>query len=112
MNYELAKQLKDAGFLFKICSPNEYGVCENRHCKQLLNDCHFCDPSLSELIGACGKELVLENGEKFIFQLKAHTDYWEAEFTDFQYQEWSHIHGTGVTPEEAVAKLWLELNKK
>ncbi len=61
-------------------------------------------PSLSELIEACGRRfacLTLSN---------------DGTFTAMDYDTFgrsSHsIQGSGSTPEEAVANLWLELNKK
>ena len=89
MNYALAKELKDAGFP------------EPTHC-----DCSFSQlnggyyaPSLSELIEACG----LKFGS-----LNRYGDVWDAEppADDITHGAWS-----GDTPEEAVARLWLALNK-
>ena len=84
MNYELAKELKDAGF------PQD-GIGQ-------FIDVKLASPTLSELIEACGGEsiIVLTIG-------KAYT---------------TALHGaTGFicndsTPEEAIARLWLALNKK
>jgi hypothetical protein len=94
MNYELAKQLKDAGFPFKYVGisnvPKDNGVV-------------FIDrqeayeyPTLSELIEACG--------EDFRCLIKDGKDGWCVQGDNFQWKD--------KTPEEAVAKLWLELNKK
>jgi hypothetical protein len=86
MTYELAKKLKDAGF------PEKY----TKDCK--------CLPvlSLSNLIEACG--------ERF-FELHYHErDGWSAQsniFTGFDTLE----KGGYSSPEEAVANLWLSLQK-
>jgi hypothetical protein len=94
MNYELALQLKNAGF------PQE------------LNDGYYLDdscglgneqvylPTLSELIEACGERLS---------ELKRFKDRkWGAVTNNKHY---APLGGFGSTPEEAVSRLWLELNK-
>ena len=105
MNYELAKQLKDAGF---IQNPHEHSESPNAwfdvdgnlgDWKNDENDVY--NPTLSELIESCG--------DRFSFLRRVRTDYWEAikinpipEFPQYPF---------GSTPEEAVANLYLELNK-
>jgi hypothetical protein len=130
MRYELAKQLSEAGF------PN-LGVYYHNFIEEPLNDplkpgwnikatCEKCGevrkyssggihtsdfnngcsvvrdyrkPTLSELIEACGDEFTfLEKMDKT----------WTAFPPMPNYKNGQH----GSTPEEAVAKLWLELNKK
>lgn len=107
MNYELAKKLKDAGF------------------PQIpQNDC-FIDgddsvtkPTLSELIEACGDLFVSLHPNKTIFWNQA------TKKNEFSIVDWRasgdscegnitpmHV-SVGQTPEEAVANLWLELNKE
>ena len=89
MNYELAKKLKDAGFpkeTFRVTVPStkypdRYGQ----------SNC----PTLSELIKACG--------EGFDY-LRHKSEYWLA-------ISGGGLEGQGKTPEEAVAELWLALNK-
>ena len=83
MNYELAKQLKDAGF-----PQNGTG--------QFI-DVKLASPTLSELIEACGDDFLN------LYKTK---------------DKWNCVHPLednddccGSTPEEAVAHLWLELNK-
>jgi len=97
MDYELAKKLKDAGFPMpdiregshKVFQHPEYVVC----------------PTLSELIEACGQKFFMLQNQDGI------TKEWLAR----EARRW-HIgpykEGIGSTPEEAVANLWLELNKK
>lgn len=95
MNYELAKQLKDAGF-------PQSDECE--HCGNFLGgtfrlaDEDVYRPTLSELIEACG-----DNFESLMLRLHNHT--WAVSSP-------LAMLGGFKTPEEAVAKLWLALNKK
>ena len=100
MEYELAKQLKDTGFPQK--SPREtwctecnetalYARCY-KHKKE-----YIVFPTLSELIEACGDD--------FFRLIRADEGIWAASDTH-------HYRYESSTPEEAVAKLWLELNKK
>lgn len=98
MNYELAKELKDAGFPFEWCDINHTHT----------DICSPSDtPSLSELIVACGDRFYSlnlcstgkEGGNPAPMEWVAHTMPMSA-------------GGHGETPEEAVARLWLALNKK
>jgi hypothetical protein len=89
MNYELAQELRDAGFPLRIRL--------NRLIQKVLEA-----PTLEELIEACGdRELVLSKHESAV---------------DGKY-EWRAIvlHQEplvfGATPVEAIARLWLALNK-
>jgi hypothetical protein len=85
MTYELAKQLKDAGF------PEKY-----------TKDCH-CLPvlSLSNLIDACGEHF--DSIEK-VYGAKS-SEGWKAICRDIPM---APVRAS--TPEEAVAKLWLALH--
>lgn len=100
MNYSLVKQLRDAGFpkYWKGFDMHDPAVLE----KDWMLMYEYCySPSLTELIQACG--------DKF-HQLGyfSSENLWGA----------SAQNNTGLdlfghqTPEEAVSKLWLELNKK
>lgn len=101
MNYELAKELKEAGFpITKVTWTWKTGDVEGEH---------LPNPSLSELIETCGKD-----NEKGEFTL-----YWDLkEWVSGYYEDtWGeprqhNIEETGSTPEESVARLWLALNKK
>ena len=90
MTYELAKQLKDAGFPH----PLDIEVME-------LGDGYFAElPNLSELIEAFGDE-----------------GRWELRKLEDGRFEFCHTKVTpmieyGESPIEAVVKLWLVLNKK
>lgn len=104
MNYELAKKLKVAGFPQRsekswIFSKRGLSIKDTPSKKQkrqmdLVGVDVVSAPSLSELIYRCG--------DKFWSLIIG----WTA-------QDISATHfGDGLTPEEAVASLWLELNKK
>ena len=92
MNYALAKELKDAGF--PKSTPrfsDEFGR------GQYTDDVYY--PTLSELIESCGEKfesLRLEMGDGTGLFWRAHSSLSRAD---------------GKTPEEAVARLWLALNK-
>lgn len=91
MNYELAKQLKDAGFPFDP---------ELGHA--------VISPSLSELIEACGDDICLSNVDGYV-QGKLSKKTWIA-IKSYGIRKPEDIED-GYTAEEAVAKLWLALNK-
>ena len=95
MQYELVKELKDAGF------PMEY---ELDNFSDFDKYKAWIDIDLSELIEACGDKFdalgkCKDDGVSRI------VDGWIAVDEDNK-RRW------GKTPEEAVAKLWLALNKK
>jgi hypothetical protein len=105
MKYELAKQLKDMGF-----PQNPVGRQGQLNAAQFMENekielCYF--PTLSELIEACGdgfKNLDRDTTTEELFWLC--NNYFEKE------GEVSTSMTEGKTPEEAVANLWLALNKK
>lgn len=97
MDYSLAKELKDAGF-------PQNGGWYTREIGDFLqmnettpkdNNWVFC-PILSELIEACGEGIELLRND--IHEWKAYGS--RGEFAK------------GSTPEEAVTRLWLALNKE
>lgn len=101
MKYELAKKLKDAGFPQQ--TEHTYCWVEAHQDWELDNgvtstEKGFCAcPTLSELIEACGdgfKHLDKEGKLWYAYNINGH----------------SKDEGE-LTPEEAVAYLWLELNK-
>jgi len=93
MTYELCKKLKDAGFPIRNNPFSKYDVLEPE----------YIIPTLSELIEACGKDFMELTQTKF--------NHWNANVFTLS-KDGIHIFGGGDTPEEAVATLWLELNKK
>lgn len=93
MTYELAKQLKDAGF---PQSGDHY--CTHQGC-----DSDVCYPTLEEFIEAC-------NCESFSLFHRSSKAQWMA--TNLSTQRGvPSIDGVGDTPTEAVARLWLALQK-
>lgn len=117
MNYNLAKQLKDAGFTQHDGPTVPLGGCyigENNQTSLGTFDKGFVyAPPLSELIEACGDGFSQVGHEI----LQRRTEDWPVD------KEWHasgknvlteitnvYVHAYGSTPEEAVAKLWLELN--
>jgi hypothetical protein len=106
MNYELAKQLKDAGYpqpiIVRTCG-HSYWIAESKNGRE-QERCYV--PTLSELIEACGHPIVLHSpgstdiNEGYYMPSK---NLWSA------FQGWEKT-AFGNTPEEAVAHLWLALN--
>lgn len=101
MNYELAKELKDAGF------PGAYGDWHefDQEILQSAWDMYRAkfSPTLEELIDACGNGFAnLEREDEGIEEGGVQ---WIA-FNSLAAGE----GGTGETPEIAVAKLWLALH--
>lgn len=104
MNYELAKKLKDSGFPHKCAMlGGEDGNDEYCFHRDWFEEEGFlCVPTLSELIDACGEKFYrLQIGPS----LMGDRNVWYA----YMDEETGMI---GDTPEEAVANLWLKLNKK
>jgi hypothetical protein len=112
MNYELAKQLKDAGFpqktnfgsFFYHEEPTEFGTPKVTKWLENLTtlqqpSCDVLCPTLEELIELCRER-------KSGFRLICGSDgIWNATLIDH-----SEV-GRGSSPTEAVARLWLVLNK-
>lgn len=102
MNYELAKQLKDAGFpqkeLTGMAHCNYKGTADHSHSEKCICE-EVTFPTLSELAEACGEgfwslhKTRSVNGDRFYAN--------------------SILESEGCSsPEEAVARLYLELHKK
>lgn len=125
MNYELAKELKDAGFpqdgkgLYagNIGPVNLESVSPGEVVGFAHEDFSYV-PTLSELVDAC-KPIKADD-----FGLVVSLDGWLAYYNYIGYFEHHNkflfendtynvkAEGFGSTPEEAVARLWLALNKK
>ncbi len=96
MNYELAKELKDAGF------PHHKKGMHHLGCRGLFaNNEQVCSITLEELIEACGNKF----GDLTLINTGT-GDCWFANSYGLPAKTAS------TTPTEAVAKLWLALNKK
>lgn len=112
MNYELAKELKDAGFPQWAEEPrtgaraytNEREIVEYDDGFWRNGEPVYSIPTLEELIEACGDIVLWKNGEQ-----------WSADFfngKDKIYIDEYFDPNNGTTPTEAVARLWLSLNKQ
>lgn len=111
MDYELAKQLKDAGFPQKgfIAHIDESGRLTHHYVS------YYC-PTLEELIEACGndfKDLIKHDPftTATLGVRLAQGDY-SASMYDRNKSTFKNTMFAGKTPSEAVARLWLVLNKK
>jgi hypothetical protein len=108
MNYELAKQLKDAGFPMKLALPSSEFIWGGTD----TNGTVYQYPTLSELIEECGKAKK-HRGHTYTFNLSYMLDeHWFARYERFDFASFIGPDGEGQTPEDAVAKLWLGINKK
>ena len=97
MNYELAKELKDAGFPLPEYPETIIGT---RGSEPLKLKGIIQEPTLSELIEACGEAF------------GSITKMFKPDDGLFRAVSYSgKIIKTGRTPEEAVARLWLKLNE-
>ena len=114
MKQKLAKQLKEAGFTQRKWKYAFYYVkgLKNKAGEDMI--VLYCDlynfkgekvyfPTLSELIEACGEDNKPTIRPWNIFE-------WQASVPHKTLRKITQ--GVGKTPEEAVANLWLELNKK
>lgn len=103
MNYELAKQLKDVGF------PQPHPLIGTL---EIFNGEQIYIPTLSELIEVCGRDF-----SELRYSNKKHhglDEIWRAYALipgDINAGR-ERPRGTGSTPEEAVARLWLTLHNK
>ena len=105
INYELYKQLKEVGFPQK----NERGISPTIYSDGEIYFVGVADgydntigcylPTLSELVESCGEKF------NFVERMTGQPTNWTC-IGDL------NIRTFGSSPEEAVAKLWLELNKK
>jgi hypothetical protein len=100
MNYELAKQLKEAGFPQK-----GKGHMEKHFAWITGKEPYFSEPKEIDLYIPTLSELVKEFG--IDFGMEAHLTgwyAWQARVMEPRIETW------GRTPDEAVAKLWLALH--
>lgn len=109
INYELAKELKDARFPQGypwICGCNGETTCGLHH----ETGTPPCVPTLSELIEACG-----DGEHEFVLRWSPETQWsaiQEGKILDFgSFEVGTELYDCS-TPEEVVARLWLELNKE
>lgn len=101
ITYELALKLKEEGFpqgMDNFVDPDNTICTVDYTCKESI----YC-PTLSNLIKACG--------DKF-YELVKCVSGPKVTFSWFAISITLKVFGTGLSPEEAIANLWLELNKK
>lgn len=118
MNYEIAKELKVAGFPQKIDEYKWHYTSmageekPRRNWGRITNHgANTDEPTLSELIEACGEMFVLHSPNS----LDVNEEYYQHSnkvWTAYSQRKEKRNKEEGLTPEEAVAKLWLALNKK
>ncbi len=103
MDYETAVKLNKNGFPQTL----QKGYYED--CPCWVEGCKdkFYVPTLSELIEACGDKVKrLEKKRKLWHAVE------DDECCDDPQDQYGYCRTSGSTPEEAVANLWMELNKK
>jgi hypothetical protein len=119
MNYELAKQLKDAGFpqttkyLLRKYSLAEMPI-EIRRPPDGMEvavlsgkiEWEVSTPTLEELIEACPKNI---GSATFVLGSANQGKKWVACYFDFVTNRCAELNESGSTPVEAVARLWLAL---
>lgn len=94
MNFELAEELLRAGFPMK-----RWGEVRVKHNDEgMETDSTYGFPSLSELISACGESLESIHFLHDMNMVTAHSS--------------NSLVSKAITPEEAVAMLYLALNKQ
>lgn len=99
LSYDIVKKLKEAGFPLEVISRKRVDHSDGVEIRE-----EYITPTLEELIEACGISF---------FDLRRYIDtsnnnlIWAASGV----KNWGNYE-TGSTPSEAVANLWLALNKK
>ena len=128
MNYKLAKQLKDAGFKqtglqytwYYGINPMGIFNTEEEYFQADKYPDRVLIPTLSELIEACGDIILFKMPDnniwkdgcegKWVAAKRREENYLCA--SDYFIDTYFGEYKTGNSPKEAVAKLWLKLNKK
>ena len=112
MNFELAKELKEAGYPQEGKTDNYWafdGYCRayRSYFEELEWPNLFYIPTLEELIEACGDEFMTLSLRPKSIGIDLPDTKWSA-FTTIH----AEMIGHGSTPIEAVARLWLALKRK
>ncbi len=103
MNYELYVKLVNAGFPQKSFGEQINYAYERLPPEGGSIDANAFFPTLSEIIEACG--------DRFDYLIRRKTGGWAVHSWDGG-DTYGNTVGLGSTPEEAVANLWIALNKK
>src|ERR1700739_4773250 len=102
LSYELAKKLQNAGFAQEGKNGRWYHARHQIECGYYPNAIYI--PTLSELLHGCGDNFDnLRLGGVEALEWSAYA---------FHQQQRRVCYETGAIPDEAVARLWLALNKK
>ncbi len=100
MNYDLAKELKDAGYKMALANENDIMSSRSDVWRDPVSSGHwYLFPTLEELIEACGDELY-----SVINRANGMGNGWEVRGENDRF--------TAPTLIEAVTLLWLFINKK
>jgi len=114
MNYELAKELKDVGFPQDSYRRNGEPSTRLGQLNGNQDEVKFSEqciaPTLSELIDECGDSFQLLRKSTRLVDIDCIGDCWRAEGLWAEPNDILSVEGSN--PEEAVARLWLALNKK
>ena len=108
IDYKLAKQLKEAGFPQGGSGKwlSSIGVLKLEYAKEYDDAVYL--PTLAELIEACGKPFVLHSPKSY----DVCEEYVCPSMTKWvAFRQNPHTDAEGKSPEEAVAKLYIKLNK-
>jgi hypothetical protein len=117
MTYELAKGLKDAGFPqdthFFFDEDGRVGCEGDRRGGVEFVRTNLCvaAPSMAELIEACPPILNADTFDEARFSLSWLEGKWVAMYDECDYSPLLKLSAEAPTPEEAVVRLWLALNK-
>lgn len=100
MNYELTKELKDAGFRLYVTVVKDHPAIK-------IDGEHYLPPDLSELI-----EAVVQHERSFLLGISTKQGRGFSEWDAQSYDSKTREIAKGSTPEIAVARLWLALHPK
>jgi len=108
LDYETCKKLKEAGFPQEgeghATFPEGGKLSVNLIFGASEAICYV--PTLSELTNACVRRY---NGSMFTLLASGLSDGWAAGYSSHEF--WEDVEGSGKTPEEAVANLYLKLHE-
>lgn len=96
ISYELAKELKKAGFVFDECNLHDCTYVGASLDAENGKNYHY--PTLEELIEMCKEDF-------YLLQMDTDGEWWAASRSGDAFNSY------GLTPADAVARLWIALNK-
>jgi len=113
LSYALYNKLKDLGFPQFVCdklkSPRGRYITGDDEFNTAKIKRSVYVPTLSELIEACGDRE--KNYDQPFFLNFVYKDRWDTGYSSQGNDPFTPIEVSGSTPEEAVANLWLAINK-